>query len=1277
MADNKIAIKIMPPSRPENISEDNLVRFSQIVKIPVDRIKARISESKNIIIVTRDHPRLYEIIQTVKSFGFFVEIVPADKYRVTSAPTGAPAPAASSRHPLEQEWSVGDTFENLYEVLDVKYGGMGAVYLVRHRRLNTMMAVKSLLERLRQNEEDRALFLKEAETWIDIGFHPNIAACFYVRNILESPRIFIEYVDGGSLTTWLARHHPPEWDLIIDLMVQACDGLDHAHSKGLVHRDVKPGNCLMTKNGILKVTDFGLTKRSVAESGNDSPVSLTESVMINVRSGVTAAGMGTPGYMAPEMWVAGSEVGPQADIYGFGVMLFEICCGTKPFTVKAGDRRLKLAYAHVKTPPPTPSSLRRDIPAGIEQIILKCLQKKPENRYQSFRDIRTELAYVYTELTGKRFSRDQPDEVKLLADALNNRAVSLLDLNHEIEAERTLQQALQSDPHHPEAVYNAGLLEWSRTGNPDYELIIKLEEVAKTPEYVGRGSNLLGRCLLRLGDSDRALKACELSLSADDFTDEWLKTYAVALSGSRHDAEAISRLEIYLTEFPNDDEALCWLIGCLVRQNRRQEATARIKEIRKGSECAARTPDQIAQAFRFTGISETLVMQGHTGWITAVCHFPQSNLIISGARDRTLKIWDISSGELRQSIPLLGEPPTRLRISPDERLVAIASGQSSQSVKILDLETGRFTGNPLAHEGTLTSLAFSPDSSQILTVEQRGIARLWNSRESGAQATYKIPSHTASAIGFDASAVPEVLLAGMDKLVRKIRLSDSRSAVFEPGHREIITSLSMTPDGTRALTCSRDKQAIVWDAGAGGIVSTFRVHQEQITTMALNPAGDLAATYDPKTSIKLWNTENGIVLRTFSTGEGEMNCLAFTRGGERLLAGGRDMTLRMWDVGGQPMIPTLALSTIRPVTKQMKSDRKFKAMVEMAQKSMKKGSFASAYSMLRDCQTLPGYERSEAVLELILRLKDRGKRVSLHDGWKRKAIDTKSPIMDVKFSPSAIHFLSAHGDHTIRMWSTKTGDCLKILKGHTNLVTSVRFSPNGREIVSGGDDRTVRIWDLHSAKNLLALRGHLESVSSVAYSREGNVVVSGSWDNTVRVWRLSDGSCTKILKGHEDKITAVACIGKTNYVVSAGFDGAVKMWDISSGRVLRDLRGHKDRIMGFWVSPTEELLLTCSMDGTARIWDLKKGQCARTVDVNEAGVRAGAFSPDQRFFLTGDNDTLLRIWSVETGACQREFQGHVREISAAEFSSNGRFVISASTDGSVMLWELDWNWEFP
>ncbi len=1274
MSDNKIALKIVPPKTAASISHNDLVRFSRITKVPLEKVKERVSQNKNIIIITRQHPKLDEVINTVRSFGFSVEIQPAEKYRATAVSAGPPA--LDARHPLEQEWNIGDSIENLYEVLDVKYGGMGAVYLVRHRRLNTIMAVKSLLERLRQNEEDRALFLKEAEIWIDIGFHPNIAACYYVRNIMESPRIFIEYVDGGSLTTWLARHHPPEWDLIIDLMVQACDGLDHAHSKGLVHRDVKPGNCLMTKDGILKVTDFGLTKRSVVVAGNDAHSPMVESGVIAVPSGVTAAGMGTPGYMAPEMWIAGSPIGPQADVYGFGVMLFEICCGTKPFSVKAGDRRVKLAYAHVKTPPPIPSSLRPDIPKGIEKIILKCLQKKAENRYTSFRQVRAELAAVYEELTGKKFSREQPDEVKLLADALNNRAVSLLDLNHEQEAEHALRKALQSDPHHPEAVYNTGLLEWSKTGNPDYELVIKLEEVAKTPEYVGRGANLLGRCLLRLGDTNRALQACELSLSSDDFTDEWLKTYAIALSGSGRDAEAINRLEIYLTEFPNDEEALCWLIACLVRQGRSKEASDRVREFRKGSEFATWTPDQITRAFRFTGVSETGVMKGHAGWITAICNFPQSNRIISGARDRTLKIWDVPSGELIQTIPLLGEPPILLRVSPDEHLVAIASAQSSPAVKMLDLESGRFTGKSLAHEGPLSCIAFSPDSSRILTVEQRGIARLWDPGESRAQVTYKIPAHTASAPIYTASSEPEILIAGMDKTIRKIRLSDSSSISFEPGHREIITALAVSSDGTRALTCGRDKQVIAWDAVSGSVLSNFRAHNEQISAIALNCTGELAASYDQKALIKLWNTASGIVLRTFSAFEGEISFLTFTRDGERLLAGGRDMAIRIWDVGGQPMIPALALSTIRPVTKQMKSDRKFKAMVEMAQKAMKKGAFASAYSMLRDCQTLLGYERSETVLDLILRMKDRGSRISLHGGWQSKALDTKSAIMDVSFSPSAIHFLSGHGDHTLRMWSTKTGDCLKILKGHTNLVTSVRFSSNGREAISGGDDRTVRLWDLYTGKNLLALRGHSESVSSVAYFQDGTLVISGSWDNTIRVWRLSDGSCLKTLKGHDDKITAVDCLKGSNHIVSAGFDGVVKMWDVDTARALRDLRGHKDRIMALRVSPKGDLLLTCSTDGTARIWDLKKGQCVQTLEINETDIRAGAFSPDQKFLVTGGNDAILRIWSVETGICQREFQGHGREISAVEFSSNGRFIISAAVDGSVMLWELDWNWKF-
>jgi len=146
--------------------------------------------------------------------------------------------------------------------------------------------------------------------------------------------------------------------------------------------------------------------------------------------------------------------------------------------------------------------------------------------------------------------------------------------------------------------------------------------------------------------------------------------------------------------------------------------------------------------------------------------------------------------------------------------------------------------------------------------------------------------------------------------------------------------------------------------------------------------------------------------------------------------------------------------------------------------------------MLRDSQTLPGYERSDIALDLIVAMREHGKRVGLHGGWKRKTCETASSVMDVSFSPSAINFLTAQADHTIRMWNTKKGDCVKTLRGHTNLVAAIRFSPNGREAASGSDDRSVRLWDLQTGKMLLMLKGHTESVSSVAYSLDGSALLS-------------------------------------------------------------------------------------------------------------------------------------------------------------------------------------------
>ncbi len=128
------------------------------------------------------------------------------------------------------------------------------------------------------------------------------------------------------------------------------------------------------------------------------------------------------------------------------------------------------------------------------------------------------------------------------------------------------------------------------------------------------------------------------------------------------------------------------------------------------------------------------------GWVTCLNYAPRSGCIISGARDRTVRFWDSITGKELRSISVLGEPPAFIWISPDERLLAISS-QSFAPIKIVDVDSGKFVGNLPTHGGMITSLAFSPDGSTILTVEQKGIARLWDTSDFKALATLKISAH--------------------------------------------------------------------------------------------------------------------------------------------------------------------------------------------------------------------------------------------------------------------------------------------------------------------------------------------------------------------------------------------------------------------------------------------------------------------------------------------------------------------------------------------------------
>ena len=192
----------------------------------------------------------------------------ADVAKIIAAPAEKDtAEIKEAEQEVPAEWKVGDVILDLYEVKQVHTGGgMGLVYRVHHKNWNMDLAVKSPRADYFMAEQQKQNFIRECETWINLGLHPNIVSSYYVRTLGGIPRVFAEYVDGGSLKDWIDNKKlykggkEKALERILDIAIQFAWGLHYAHEQGLIHQDVKPANVMTTKDGTVKVTDFGLAK---------------------------------------------------------------------------------------------------------------------------------------------------------------------------------------------------------------------------------------------------------------------------------------------------------------------------------------------------------------------------------------------------------------------------------------------------------------------------------------------------------------------------------------------------------------------------------------------------------------------------------------------------------------------------------------------------------------------------------------------------------------------------------------------------------------------------------------------------------------------------------------------------------------------------------------------------------------------------------------------------------------------------------------------------------
>ena len=276
-----------------------------------------------------------------------------------------------------------------FEILSpVGAGGMGEVYRARDTRLDRTVAIKLLPSEL-LNAPGRRIerFRREALAIARIT-HPHICTLHDVGE--DGPAIFLvmEYVEGVTLAARL-QDGPLPLALALRSAIQIADALDHAHRHGVVHADLKPGNIMLTRDSV-KLLDFGLAK--LKERDEEAPVDATKSERLTQVGSIA----GTVLYMAPEQ-IEGREVDGRTDIFAFGVVLFEMLSGRRPF---AGKSRASLMAAIVDAEPPALSSLQSRAPAALERLIRRCLAKDPEDRWQTARDMAAELRWIVEDAAG-------------------------------------------------------------------------------------------------------------------------------------------------------------------------------------------------------------------------------------------------------------------------------------------------------------------------------------------------------------------------------------------------------------------------------------------------------------------------------------------------------------------------------------------------------------------------------------------------------------------------------------------------------------------------------------------------------------------------------------------------------------------------------------------------------------------------------------------------------------------------------------------------------------